>query len=697
MLPKSTHVQKLKMITYGFYPTLIVFLAFLLRFLLLDKVPPALCCDEAKFGLHGYSIAETLRHETGEFLPVYFRIYGNELANPIFYYLTALIIKITRPELIVPRLVSCLLGTLSVFLTYKLTKLYFSRNMALLAAFLLAISPWHIQISRVAMEHVTFTVFFVWALYLFSLGLKNENKYIIYSSFPLALSFYTYQSARLFVPLFALFFFMLNLKQIAEKKRVVIVCIIISLVLLYPCITKTLSGELQSRFLSFSITHKYYLKEQREKFSESGFSFLTKNDKTLIIAAFVNNYFIHMSTDFLLKTGDRNLRHHVGGRGQILWFTFWMMIAGLLQILITGKKELYIFPIWFLLFPVPAAMTGLGLPHAGRAICGLPVFEILGAVGFFSLLAYGKKLSKTRFREAHIFVYIALVVFIFNGAKDLKNYFTDYFGDYIQRSKIWFEHDVLPISKATEYMKEYDAIIMPPINFCRSQILYFQKIHPKIWQVKGYKLRYVSNLPFIYVSQNKKIARIVLPGQYSSEKTIGHVYDDYSGKLIYEIKKVNVPKLREKKDFKPVKIGGLKGEYFNSINFIEPAVTRIDNAISFDFGEASPHNLISNDVFSIRWSGWLNVTSPGLYKFITQSDDGVRLYIDSAQVIDNWTSHSATTDEANIKLEAGWHIIVLEYYEDSGGSIIDLKWQVPNGIQEHVPSKLLSPDSIFLG
>jgi hypothetical protein len=88
---------------------------------------------------------------------------------------------------------------------------------------------------------------------------------------------------------------------------------------------------------------------------------------------------------------------------------------------------------------------------------------------------------------------------------------------------------------------------------------------------------------------------------------------------------------------------------------------------------------VGNNNFSVRWEGLVRAEATGNYRFQTVSDDGVRLWVDGVQVIDNWTDHSATTDtSANVGLTAGeTYDIRLEYYENSGQAEIRLRWEPP--------------------
>lgn len=521
-----------------FYLTIIVILAFLLRTIKLDTIPLGLYWDEALFGYNAYCISETGRDETNQPWPIFFKVYGYYLSGGVFYYCIALFIKIFGPTIFAIRFTSCFLGMLTLFFSYKLVKLYFGKPTALLAALLIAVSSWNIQISRVAMDPSALPPFFILSFYLFSLGvLKNKNKYIVLSAIPAGLCFYCYATARLFVPVFYIFFLLLNYEKLVNKKRAVITWAIIIVLILTP-FTKYKIGELQNRFGSFSIFNSQSIQSEKEELHKSHLSFLGESKPLLIFSRFLRNYFMHMSFDFLLKNGDRNLRHHVGERGQLLWFTFWMEIVGLIYIFFKRQKGLYIFPIWFFLFPVGASLTTESLPHAGRSVYGLPVFEILAAVGFCSLVSCSVKLLKTQNLKKGMFLSIILILTIFKGYGDLNNYLKDYFSNYALRAAPWFNYEVYAAINATKHMKDYDKFLMPPCDLYHVTILFLQRINPRKWQNREIKLKYVIDNPSHSYECNKKIARLAKPNTYIDEKTIGYVYNDITKNIMYEIKEV---------------------------------------------------------------------------------------------------------------------------------------------------------------
>ena len=120
--------------------------------------------------------------------------------------------------------------------------------------------------------------------------------------------------------------------------------------------------------------------------------------------------------------------------------------------------------------------------------------------------------------------------------------------------------------------------------------------------------------------------------------------------------------------------GEFIGEYFANQNLSgTPAFTRCDGNISFDWGRGTPSGNLNNDEFSIRWTGRINFPEAGTYRFSTNTDDGVRLWVDDQQLIDAWGSDGRNS--GRIELAAGFHEVVMTYFEDSGDAIAILTWE----------------------
>lgn len=140
---------------------------------------------------------------------------------------------------------------------------------------------------------------------------------------------------------------------------------------------------------------------------------------------------------------------------------------------------------------------------------------------------------------------------------------------------------------------------------------------------------------------------------------------------------------------------GLTGQYFNRTTVSGTVrLTRVEN-IDFAWGTAAPGPNVRSDNFSVRWTGHVEAPATGTYRFQTVSDDGVRLWVNGIQLINNWTAHGPTTDTSGmINLVAGTrYTITVEYYEATGGSEIRLRWLTPgNNSYSIIPASQLFPN-----
>jgi beta-glucosidase len=117
---------------------------------------------------------------------------------------------------------------------------------------------------------------------------------------------------------------------------------------------------------------------------------------------------------------------------------------------------------------------------------------------------------------------------------------------------------------------------------------------------------------------------------------------------------------------------GLTGEYFSNQDLQgKPVLERVDDVVDFHWGEGSFAPGQPTDQFSARWSGYYIPSKSGDYKFYTNADDGVRLYLDGNRVIDDWNRHSETVNSYATHLEGGKaYQVKLEYFEAVGGATI---------------------------
>ncbi|MCP3140393.1 PQQ-dependent sugar dehydrogenase [Pyxidicoccus xibeiensis] len=122
--------------------------------------------------------------------------------------------------------------------------------------------------------------------------------------------------------------------------------------------------------------------------------------------------------------------------------------------------------------------------------------------------------------------------------------------------------------------------------------------------------------------------------------------------------------------------GMYRAEYFGNPALLGvPAVVRCESApLSHDWGLGSPSpRWLGPDGFSVRWSGRFYMPSGG-YFFVAEADDGVRVYVDGARIINAWKDQPPTSYVTWRYLRSGMHRVVMEYYENQGGAVARLQW-----------------------
>lgn len=109
---------------------------------------------------------------------------------------------------------------------------------------------------------------------------------------------------------------------------------------------------------------------------------------------------------------------------------------------------------------------------------------------------------------------------------------------------------------------------------------------------------------------------------------------------------------------------GLRAEYFaNRALAGEPALTRIDATVNFDWNDLSPDARIPVDDFSVRWTGFFKAPFDWTGLVGVEAADGIRLWVDDRLIIDQWHP-GAVAQRVACRFEGGKaHAIKLEYFQ----------------------------------
>lgn len=172
------------------------------RLIYLGDLPAGLNTDEASAGYEAWAILEHGIDRNGYHNPVHLVSWGSG-QNALYSYLSMPFIKLLGLTELSIRLAQALLGVASLLVMYAVGRMLAGRIFALFALFALVISPWHIMMSRWALESNLLPGIVLLAFAFLIRGIKSP-RWVIPAFFLLAISLYAYGTAYLFVPLFAL-------------------------------------------------------------------------------------------------------------------------------------------------------------------------------------------------------------------------------------------------------------------------------------------------------------------------------------------------------------------------------------------------------------------------------------------------------------------------------------------------------------
>ena len=218
---------------YGVALLLITALGAVYRFYILNALPSEMGCDVP----HVYkNIAQIL---SGEY-PIFFTSYPGR--EGLFFYLSAPIAAILGQSFYAIKFSSALLGTLTIPLVYWVGRELWNRRAGLIAALMLAVSHWHILMSRSGLRAITLPL--VWLICwgaLLRAWRTNSRRWYIVSGLALGLGFYTY-NAWMVAPLILLVWLAVeaikgNGVRLREHRAGFLLCVIAALVVMTPLLS----------------------------------------------------------------------------------------------------------------------------------------------------------------------------------------------------------------------------------------------------------------------------------------------------------------------------------------------------------------------------------------------------------------------------------------------------------------------------
>ncbi|OGN00254.1 MAG: hypothetical protein A3B91_04655 [Candidatus Yanofskybacteria bacterium RIFCSPHIGHO2_02_FULL_41_29] len=369
----------------------IILIAVFFRFYQLDITPPGLWPDEAANGVDALKALDDNKFKL--FYP------DNNGREGLFINIQAVSMWLFGAEPWSLRVVSVVMGTITIIGLYFLTRYIFGWQLAAIAGFFLAISFWHVNFSRIGFRAIMLPLIIVWAFYFLWKGLrKGDFKHFLIAGIIGGIGFYTYFSYRI-VPLIALVLFWNYwsylkkdfshgkyeharnqlLRGFALMMLTVIAIVLPLLIYFYSHPEDFLKRE--GRPISVFA--------QEEPFKELGLSIV----KTLGMFNF---------------SGDYNQRHNIPGWPQLSIPMGILFLVGFLRELIHWLKRkhghfspahTFLFS-WFFIMLIPGFLS-TEAPHALRTIGVVPVVMIFAAKGFLWFVNLIIRLHRTT--DPHIY------------------------------------------------------------------------------------------------------------------------------------------------------------------------------------------------------------------------------------------------------------------------------------------------------
>jgi 4-amino-4-deoxy-L-arabinose transferase-like glycosyltransferase len=472
---------------------LIVLVAALTRLPLLDQLPNGFTGDEAQQGYSAYSISQTGKDEWGEVLPIFPRGFG-DYKPPLLTYLTVPSVAILGLTPFATRLPDAIIGILVVLVTYFLAKQLTGSNEAgLWSAFILSISPWHVQLSRTAFEAGAGVLFFSLGL-LFFLKHKDKSYYMILAAISWGLALYSYHSFRVFTILFVAVLVFLFRRTLGKGKLILIALILIfilplafnfkSILARSSDVGITSSVTVQGFFASKGVSPSPVL----DKIFDNKFNFVKDQ--------FISNYLSYYSPTFFF-TGARSDGSYLNFPGFELVYLFELLLWVLAGAFLFSNKNEHrkVLLLWFFLAAVPAALAN-GSFNANRAPTFLPLVSIISGIGAKNLI---DSLSARFTTKRPGFNIGLLAIFVFSFA--IFSYF--YIVKLPQKppNNLRYGYDQV-FKKTLSVEGQYDQIVMSKA-FTEPQIFvgFYEKMSPETYQKSSQDWLRYEKADRLYVDQ----------------------------------------------------------------------------------------------------------------------------------------------------------------------------------------------------
>jgi len=390
------------------YFILVTFLFLFFSYRLLD-VPKNLTLDEEGFGYNAVLLGETLRDETGRFLPIFALSLDNrDYRQPIAQYYQVLFFKVFGASVYNFKFTSVTIIVLSAVLIFILGKLLFNLKAAIFSTLFFISTPVIMIHSHLGLDNIYPIPFIlIWLITFYKYEKSKSLKYLIISGASLGVAFYAHKSMRsastLWSVLTVCYLFYLSHNQFKNN-------FVSSFRNSFKPILFFIIGIAPFFMISPILDNKY---------GGAVFGFQNLN---VPFYHFMASYLNSFDPSFLFVKGDAILHHSTGKHGVFLLAGLPLFLSGLYQFLKDKNRFLLLIVISFFIGPLFLGFIG-ATNRASRLIFLVPLYSIIAGYGtYFLYTKIGKKLL------VKFFAAVFILLFLLNLG-DFLNYYWFKYGD----------------------------------------------------------------------------------------------------------------------------------------------------------------------------------------------------------------------------------------------------------------------------
>lgn len=515
--------------------TIIILIAAFFRLWQITQLPGGLFPDEAANGLDVNSIL------LGNHSPFFERGNGRE---GLFFYLLAFSVELFGRGPWQHHIVSALIGIAEVIVLFFLARRMFGFKTATLAAFFMAVSAWHVTLSRTGFRAILIPLFTTLTFYYIVKFIQNrDDRQKIYAAILagafFALGFYTYIAYRvMIVILLALLAASVYVKFKSWRQTY-------EMIISYK---KYLIISAVS-FLIFFAPLGYYF------YSHPG-SFIGRSGQVSVFTTSLNHgdvigtiLIVTKKTALSFFTeGDLNWRHNVSGMPFLPPAVSIFFLTGLIYALWRSAKYIYyktnfhdgkylILIFWFFAMLVPELMTAEGIPHGLRLIGAIPAVFIFPAIILAKIMNY----TLNKFKNNSSAISLAIFALAFYIALLTAGSYNAYFVYYANSPEAYYAYrsDLTVVSDYLNIRNNKTKTYLSLDAFSEQTVLYFTTLTKNPYQLtvpeKSYEVKLNKGDQIIFTQSTlfdiKKFrqyhpkARLVLEEKNKFGETIMEIFE----------------------------------------------------------------------------------------------------------------------------------------------------------------------------